>query len=291
MTPRCLSRSFARRTLAFALFLAFGLCTLASVGPAPALAETAAAANDDDSASPAPEVLEADLSIDEPSGAWLLISHADPVVKLVIVILLIFSLVSWAIILQRWMIIRRAWSQSEAFLDFFWKTESLDAAHSEVDRFPESPVAQVFASGYRELSKLRAAGIGGGGPAGRVDNVSRALRRSASESLTRLERWIPFLASCGSAAPFIGLFGTVWGILLAFQKIGTSGTTSIAEVGPFIAEALIATAVGLFAAIPAVLFFNYFVSRLKVLSAEINHFSYDFLNLIERHQRSRKTGT
>jgi biopolymer transport protein TolQ len=122
---------------------------------------------------------------------------------------------------------------------------------------------------------------------GTVDNVGRALRKAASESLTRLERTIPFLASCGSAAPFIGLFGTVWGILRAFQTIGEKGTTSIADVGPPIAEALIATAIGLFAAIPAVLFFNYFATRLKVLASEINHFSADFLNLVERHERSR----
>ena len=105
---------------------------------------------------------------------------------------------------------------------------------------------------------------------------------------TRLERSIPFLASCGSAAPFIGLFGTVWGILRAFQQIGASGTTSIAEVGPFISEALIATALGLFAAIPAVMFYNYFVNRLKLLASEMNHFSLDFLNLVERSERSRR---
>jgi len=246
--------------------------------------------NDDDSAQVAASVPaeEYELETDDGSGAWALISHADPVVKSVMIILILFSLISWAIIVQRWSLIRRAWQQSEDFLESFWRTDSLEAAHSELDRFPDSPVAQAFDAGYRELRKLQAAGPGSSH--GGIDNVSRALRRSASQSLTRLERWIPFLASCGSAAPFIGLFGTVWGILLAFQKIGTSGTTSIAEVGPFIAEALVATAVGLFAAIPAVLFFNYFASRLKVLAAEINHFSYDFLNLVERHQRGRGKG-
>jgi biopolymer transport protein TolQ len=273
------------------LLLAAGLLVAVSLAAAPALAQSEAAAGDDDSAAPAaaePELLS--LSLDDDSSAWALIVHADPVVKAVILILLVFSLVSWAIILERWVVIRRAWSQSEAFLVFFWKTDSLELAHKEVDSYPDSPVAEAFAAGYRELRKLHAAGAGAGPGASGTDNVGRALRRSASQSLTRLERWIPFLASCGSAAPFIGLFGTVWGILLAFQKIGTSGTTSIAEVGPFIAEALIATAVGLFAAIPAVLFFNYFATRLKVLAAEINHFSFDFLNLIERHQRGRDPG-
>tara|TARA_Y100001968_G_scaffold332461_1_gene390713 strand:+ start:1161 stop:2021 length:861 start_codon:yes stop_codon:yes gene_type:complete len=249
-------------------------------------ATTLAQGDDDDSSSGTAQVepVEYQLPGDD-TDAWAVIRHADPVVKSVLLVLVLFSILSWAIIAQRWTLIRRAWQQSEDFLDTFWATDSLEKAHSDLPRFPDSPVAQAFDAGYRELRKLQTAGPGG--VQGNVENVSRALRRSASQSLTRLERWIPFLASCGSAAPFIGLFGTVWGILLAFQKIGTSGTTSIAEVGPYIAEALIATAVGLFAAIPAVLFFNYFASKLKVLAAEINHFSYDFLNLVERHQRNR----
>jgi biopolymer transport protein TolQ len=214
--------------------------------------------------------------------------HADPVVKLVMIVLVIFSLISWAIIVQRMRLLRRAYTQSLAFLEGFWATGSLDEANRGIGRYPDSPVAAAFAAGYKELRRLGEANQGAAGPKpSGVDNVARAIRRAASESLTRLERTIPFLASCGSAAPFIGLFGTVWGILRAFQEIGATGTTSIAEVGPFIAEALVATAVGLFAAIPAVLFYNYFAVRLKVLSSETNHFSADFLNLIERHERTR----
>ena len=201
----------------------------------------------------------------------------------VILVLILFSVLSWAIILQRFFLLRRAWNQSIRFLDLFWKCDSLEEARSSLAAYPDSPVAAVFEAGFDELKKI---GDQGDGPP-RLDNVARALRKAASESLTRLERWIPFLASCGSAAPFIGLFGTVWGILRAFQEIGIRGTTSIAEVGPYISEALIATAVGLFAAIPAVMFFNYFATRLKVISAEINHFTYDFLNLVERHERTR----
>jgi len=287
MTPRFSPRS--PTSFAFLLAVAVGFSTLVAANPTLAETEAAGAADDDDSASPAPAP-EAMSNDAEPSKAWVLISHADPVVQLVILILVVFSLLSWAIIVQRWLLIRRAWKQSELFLAFFWSTSSLKVAYDEVDRYPDSPVAQVFKAGFRELGKLQEAGQSGGSVLGNgVDNVGRALRRASSESLTRLERWIPFLASCGSAAPFIGLFGTVWGILLAFQQIGITGTTSIAEVGPYIAEALIATAVGLFAAIPAVLFFNYFATRLKILAAEINHFSYDFLNLVERHQRSRPT--
>jgi biopolymer transport protein TolQ len=222
------------------------------------------------------------------SSAWSLIVNADPVVKAVMLVLICFSLISWAIILQRVLVLRKAWSQSSAFLERFWNTTSLEQANQEVGRYPDSPVALAFAAGYRELVKLNEAATASGKPTlGATENVVRSLRKAASEQMTRLERTIPFLASVGSSAPFIGLFGTVWGILRAFQEIGARGTTSIAEVGPFIAEALIATAVGLFAAIPAVLFFNYFATRLKILAREVNHFSADFLNLVERHERSK----
>ncbi len=223
------------------------------------------------------------------NSAWETIFKADPVVQLVILVLVGFSVVSWAIIVQRLLILRRAWSQSVAFLDRFWATSSLEEAAGTVKRFPDSPVAASFAAGYKELVRLNEveSQVGRGPLGGGTENVHRALRKAGSESMLRLERSIPFLASCGSAAPFIGLFGTVWGILRAFQEIGIKGTTSIAEVGPHIAEALIATAIGLFAAIPAVLFFNYFATRLKLLANETNHFGSDFLNLIERHERSR----
>jgi biopolymer transport protein TolQ len=224
-----------------------------------------------------------DLSI------WNLIMTADPVVKAVMAILMGFSVFSWAIIIQRYSKISRASQQSSAFLDFFWSTASLEEANNAVSRYPDSPIATTFAAGYRELLRLgEVETSSGSGPrGGGTDNVGRALRRAASQSITQLEKNISFLASCGSAAPFIGLFGTVWGILRAFQQIGVSGSTSIAEIGPHIAEALIATAVGLFAAIPAVMFFNYFATKLKVLATEITNFNYDFLNLVERHERSR----
>jgi biopolymer transport protein TolQ len=222
-------------------------------------------------------------------SVWTLIATADPIVKLVMLVLVGFSVISWAIIIQRYSKISKATRESAAFLDFFWSTSSLEEANGATDRFPNSPIAATFSAGYRELVRLNEVeNNSGSGPlGGGADNVGRALRRASSQSLTELERTIPFLASCGSAAPFIGLFGTVWGILRAFQQIGISGSTSIAEVGPHIAEALIATAVGLFAAIPAVMFFNFFATKLKVLSSEINNFNYDFLNLVERHERSR----
>jgi len=229
-------------------------------------------------------LLSADMSVLE------LITRADPIVKGVLLVLTLFSLISWAIIVQRFLLFRKAWEQSVKFLDRFHDAvssrSSLDPVRGSVSgTWDDSPVAAAFVAGYDEWSELvRSPDT----DAAVIDNVSRALRKASSEALTRLERTIPFLASCGSAAPFIGLFGTVWGILRAFQQIGASGTTSIAEVGPFISEALIATALGLFAAIPAVMFYNYFVNRLKLLASEMNHFSLDFLNLVERSERQRK---
>ena len=232
------------------------------------------------------------LAASEAPSTWSIIAGADPVVKMVMIILAVFSLVSWAIILQRYVLLRRAAAQSVVFLERFWSTVSLEQAYGDVGNYPDSPVAAAFAAGYKELKRLGQVEeqVGAGPLGGGVENVGRALRKGSSEAITRLERWIPFLASCGSAAPFIGLFGTVWGILRAFQTIGIAGTTSIAEVGPFISEALIATAVGLFAAIPAVMFYNYFVTRLKLLATELNHFHFDFLNLVERHERTRTGG-
>lgn len=218
-----------------------------------------------------------------------LLLTADPVVKSVMLVLVGFSVFSWAIIIQRYKMISAATRQSADFLEFFWSTSSLAEAHKAIDLYPASPIATTFAAGYRELLRLGEVetSTGSGPLGGGTDNVGRSLRRASSQEIVRLEKNIPFLASCGSAAPFIGLFGTVWGILRAFQQIGVSGSTSIAEIGPHIAEALIATAVGLFAAIPAVLFFNFFATRLKVLATEVNNFNYDFLNLVERHERSR----
>lgn len=207
-----------------------------------------------------------------------LILDADPVVKLVMLVLVAFSLVSWAIIGERLLLLRRSASQTEAFLQRFWATASLEEAHGQARHYSDSAVAAAFVAGYKELVRLGESGTEA------QENVARALRRAASAQIGKLEKGIPFLASCGSAAPFIGLFGTVWGILRAFQQIGATGTTSIAEVGPFISEALIATAVGLFAAIPAVLFYNGFAVALKKQTMEVNHFTADFLNLVERHR-------
>jgi biopolymer transport protein TolQ len=224
-----------------------------------------------------------------------LIVEADIIVQLVLLILALMSMACWVVILNKAMTIRRAVVQSQAFLDLFWKSRRLDEVYDRSRRFKGSPVAEVFKAGYIELSKLTgqdgdpqaaAAGANSIVLAGE-ENLGRALRRAASVERTKMESMTTFLATTGSTAPFIGLFGTVWGILRAFQKIDITGQATLATVGGDISHALIATAVGLAAAIPAVMAYNFFNSRIRVLTNEMENFSSDFLNIVKRHFRGR----
>jgi biopolymer transport protein TolQ len=213
----------------------------------------------------------------------------EPVVFLVLAILLGMSAACWGIIYYKWRFLRRAQHQSIEFLETFWGSKRLDAIFQTSEKLVHSPIAQVFRSGYVELSKLKKTQAEGvAGPAvsevlgGGIENVQRSLRRSSLSELTGMESLVPFLATTGSAAPFIGLFGTVVGIMKAFVEI-RPGTATLEAVGPGISHALIATAVGLFAAIPAVMAYNYFIRRIKVLYNEMDNFSSDFLNIVKRH--------
>lgn len=210
------------------------------------------------------------------------------VVKLVLVILIGFSVVSWAIILFKLLQVHRANGESERFLEFFWKTKRFDAINEQLDRFSRSPLTVLFSEGYTELKRLMEKGSHKEEPdvisteLGGIDNIARALRRATTSEMTRLEKYLTFLATTGSTAPFIGLFGTVWGIWTAFKGIGETGSASLAVVAPGIAEALIATAVGLIAAIPAVMGYNHFQHKIKVLNAEMDSFSTEYLNIVQR---------
>ncbi len=210
------------------------------------------------------------------------------VVKLVLLILLYFSVVSWAIIFYKLLQVHRANSESERFLEFFWKTKRFDAINSQVDRFANSPLTVLFSEGYGELKKLMDKGEHKEEPdvistdLGGIENISRALRRATTSEITRLEKYTTFLATTGATAPFIGLFGTVWGIMTAFKGIGETGSASLAVVAPGIAEALIATAIGLVAAIPAVMGYNHFQHKIRVLIGEMDSFSTEFLNIVQR---------
>ncbi len=223
----------------------------------------------------------------EPKGVLEILMEADGVVKGVMLILLILSIVSWYIIGYKTLYIWRARSETQRFLEAFWQSKRLDAIYQSAEQFTRSPVSQVFKAGYIELSKLKSAEtdekdtmrtqLGG------IENVERALRRAMTTETTQLESLLPFLATVGSNAVFIGLFGTVWGIMVAFVNINAAGAAGLDVVAGPIAEALIVTAVGLVAAIPAGVAYNFFVSKVYVMSSEMDNFSNDFLNIVKRH--------
>lgn len=224
------------------------------------------------------------------SGTLRLVTQAGPVVKLVLLLLFFFSVVCWAIVFTKHRFIRRVETETREFLQVFWARKDLNAIYGETRKFRNSPVSEIFRAGYTELAKLPKNGNPNAPDraipaADIVRNVHRALKRANAIQTIRLERYLSFLATTGNSAPFIGLFGTVWGIMEAFQNIGQSGTTSLAIVAPGISEALIATAVGLFAAIPAVIAYNYYLSRIRHVVADMDSFSDEFLNIIERSYR------
>jgi biopolymer transport protein TolQ len=219
---------------------------------------------------------------------------ASPVVQLVLLMLIAFSVGSLGVILFKFRQLRAARRQSERFLEIFWEAKNLAAIHNASVELKQSPVAHVFRSGYQELQRLtrpKKSGTWGDAAAaaaettdlGGIDNVERAMRRATTQEVTRLEKALTFLATTASTAPFVGLFGTVWGVMTAFRGLTTAQTSSIQAVAPGIAEALIATAVGLAAAIPAVVAFNHFAREIRVLTADMENFSAEFLNIAERH--------
>lgn len=228
------------------------------------------------------------------SSVWSLISHSGPVVQLVLVILVAFSVVSWAIILSKFRSLAYARDQSEIFLNAFWNNQRLDTLYEKSEAWIHSPVAKVFRAGYRELSRLQdvvakgeVGGIAVATESSALQNVTRAMSRTRNLESTRLQKAMTFLATTGSATPFIGLFGTVWGIMNAFHGIGQTGSASLAVVAPGISEALIATAMGLAAAIPAVVAYNAYLRRVDTLDTEMENFSAEFRNLVERFYASR----
>lgn len=219
----------------------------------------------------------------------LFLTGTGLVVKGVLLLLIMFSVISWAIIMFKFVQIHKAFSESGRFMDFFWKTKRFETISAQSDRFANSPLVALFKEGYIELRQvMEAEGIKAeqgviNTDLGGVENVSRALRRATNLEVNRLEKYTTFLATTGSTSPFIGLFGTVWGIMVAFEGIGKTGSASLAVVAPGIAEALIATAVGLVAAIPAVMAYNHFQHKIRVLVKEMDSFSTEFLNIVQRN--------
>ena len=206
---------------------------------------------------------------------------SDPVVKLTLLILISFSIASWAIIFYKQKELKKFRAASHRFFDAFWKTHNLEDLLARYAG-QESPLFNIFRAAAGDLfrkSKGTDARAKGGAA---LETIRRGIDRAVEDEIDRVERHVPFLATTGSSTPFIGLFGTVWGILAAFWQIGRAGSTSLAVVGPFIAEALIATVAGLAAAIPAVIFYNFFVARTRVFVRTMQNFSEDLAQRIER---------
>ena len=220
-------------------------------------------------------------------GIMSLIMSAGLVVKLVILLLLILSVICWAIIFFKIKQLKKAQQESSDFLQIFMKAKNLDDVSAVTRNYKSSPSARVFMAGHFELSRevMRAKDEDGPFSSSKIEVVSRSLRKAESEEISSLERHLSFLATTGSAAPFIGLFGTVWGIMNSFQMIGATGTANLAVVAPGVSEALIATAIGLAAAIPAVVFYNIFVEKIRRLSNELDNLVLEFLNISERGLR------
>jgi biopolymer transport protein TolQ len=210
-----------------------------------------------------------------------LVAETGPVAKIVLLLLLLFSLLSWAIILSKWSLLRRARVQSGRFVRAFRKAQRLQDIAAVADQFRPSPLVGVFENGYEEFKRQV------GNPSGILRNllaVQRAMQIANSEELTRFERNVPWLAITGAVTPFVGLFGTVWGIIDAFHGLGTAGAATLRAVAPGISEALITTAAGLAAAIPAVIAYNLIGSSIREFAARGDDFALEMLNAVERSQ-------
>lgn len=222
-----------------------------------------------------------------------LIARSSPISKAVLLTLVLMSVASWAIILYKLWVFRRSEQQSNSFLDVFRRSSKFSEVQAVCRSLTESPLVGLFQSGYAELTaQLRQANPEeGDNPRGAVARptlkslaaVDRALMRASVVEVNKLESRITFLATTASIAPFVGLFGTVVGIMMSFQMIGETGSTNLASVGPGIAEALVATAAGLVAAVPAVVGYNHFSNRVRLFASQMDDFAMEFLNIAERN--------
>jgi biopolymer transport protein TolQ len=206
----------------------------------------------------------------------------SPVILAVLGLLVIFSIASWAIIVHKLIVLRTIRSNSKTFIDFFWTTGNLASVDAGLSKIHDCPTAAVFQEGWRETRTFLGQTQGTPRDIGAMDSVDRCLRKTASEELGRIERDLGFLATTASTTPFIGLFGTVWGIMNAFQNIGQAGSTSLAVVAPGISEALVTTAIGLAAAIPASIGYNHLRQQLRKVSSGLDRFCSEFLNIVQK---------
>jgi biopolymer transport protein TolQ len=221
------------------------------------------------------------------SGNFIsLIADATPIGKLTLLTLLLFSVISWAVIIFKLVEYSKAKTNSQKFIQYFRKTKNFSDINKFASEFQNNPLAEIFKYGYKELSTQLGTGADPDTPPSRhalnLESLNRSLLRASNSEITRLERLNGFLATTASVTPFIGLFGTVWGIMGAFQQIGIQMNANLATVAPGIADALIATALGLFAAVPAVIFYNLLLNKLKVLISRMEDFVMEFLNVSDK---------
>lgn len=219
------------------------------------------------------------------TGILDLVADAGMVAKFVLLILFSASVFCWAIIFTKWRAFSSALAQNKKFSEVFWSGKSVEEIMTKTEKFPRSPVVVVFKSGIKELRKVTGNDSSSVNSQDKLDLLYRSLVRTATEELAHLERHIGWLATTASAAPFVGLFGTVWGIMNSFQNIGATGNANLAVVAPGISEALITTAAGIAAAIPAVVAYNYFVGQVRRVAADMDSFAHDFISILQRTTR------
>lgn len=210
-----------------------------------------------------------------------LVVHAGWVARIVLFLLAGASVFCWAIIWNKFKLIESSVKENHHFFEIFWNSKNLDEIFTRVEGFDRSPAAAVFKSGFKELKKLNMSDRSDFGQP-EVENIQRSLARSTQEEISTLEKNLGWLATTASAAPFVGLLGTVWGIMDSFRNIGATGSANLAVVAPGISEALIATAAGLIAAIPAVVAYNFFLNKIKKIAIDMDGFTQDFLNIVQR---------
>ncbi len=218
---------------------------------------------------------------------WHLVAQASLLVQGVMVLLLLASVLSWTMIFQKWFALRRARAAATRFEDSFWSGGEMAQLYAQWSKGRREPsgMASLFVAGYREFNRLvRQDGIERGEI---LEGVQRAMRVALSRELDELETHLPFLATVGSTSPYVGLFGTVWGIMNAFRALGAVQQATLASVAPGIAEALIATAMGLFAAIPAVIAYNRFSTHVERLENRYGVFMEEFLSIVSRQTGGR----
>jgi biopolymer transport protein TolQ len=234
------------------------------------------------------------------NGVGDMIMQAGPMVKAILLILLLLSVACWAVILIKSRMLHRARRESSQFMELYWHRKNFPGLYRDSKTMEDSHLAQVFQVGYEELIRLNKyldltnSDESWVDPGTLLENVDRAMRGAMLAESQRLERFVPLLATTGNTAPFIGLFGTVWGIMTSFQEIGLKGAANLAVVAPGISEALVATAIGLATAIPAVIAFNHFSNKLRQVESEMSNLAADFMNIVKRdllRRHAPKTGT